>query len=237
MRLGDTDFPPSAGSGGSWGAASSGSSVYLACAELRSKIAGKLGVADDALSFADGTVIADNRQHALGEVGGGMAAVGTIKPGSMDKRFNQASYGAHFAEVGVHAVTGEVRVRRMLGVFAAGRILNEATARSQCYGGMIFGIGAALMEDLHHDRRDGRPTNPNLAEYHVPVNADVGDLSVEFLYERDTAANPLAAKGLGELGICGAGASIANAVHNACGVRVRDFPLTCDKLLAGLPEL
>ena len=237
VRLGDTDFPPSAGSGGSWGAASSGSSVYLACAELRSKIAGKLGVADDALSFADGTVIADNRQHALGKVGGGMAAVGTIKPGSMDKRFNQASYGAHFAEVGVHAVTGEVRVRRMLGVFAAGRILNEATARSQCYGGMIFGIGAALMEDLHHDRRDGRPTNPNLAEYHVPVNADVGDLSVEFLYERDTAANPLAAKGLGELGICGAGASIANAVHNACGVRVRDFPLTCDKLLAGLPEL
>ena len=237
VRLGDTDLPASAGSGGSWGAASAGSSVYLACAELRSKIAGKLGVADDALSFADGTAIADNRQHALGDVGGGMAAIGTIKPGAMDKRFNQAGYGAHFAEVGVNAVTGEVRVRRMLGVFAAGRILNEATARSQCYGGMIFGIGAALMEDLHHDTRDARPTNANLAEYHVPVNADVGDLSVEFLHERDTVANPLAAKGLGELGICGAGASVANAVYNATGVRVRDFPLTCDKLLDGLPEL
>ena len=237
VRLGDTDFPPSAGSGGSWGAASSGSSVYLACAELRSKIADKLGVADDTLSFADGTVIADNRQHALGEVGGGMAAIGTIKPGSMDKQFNQASYGAHFADVGVNAVTGEVRVRRMLGVFAAGRILNEATARSQCYGGMIFGIGAALMEDLQHDTRDARPTNANLAEYHVPTNADVGEMTVEFLYERDTKANPLAAKGLGELGICGAGAAVANAVYNACGVRVREFPVTCDKLLAGLPDL
>ncbi len=237
VRLGDTDFPPAAGSGGSWGAASSGSSVYLACAELRSRIAGKLGVAGDALSFADGTVIAENRQHDLADVGGGLSAVGTIEPGAMDKRFNQGSYGAHFAEVGVHAVTGEVRMRRMVGVFAAGRILNEATARSQCYGGMIFGIGAALMEDLHHDTRDARPTNPNLAEYHVPVNADIGEMTVEFLYERDTIANPLAAKGLGELGICGAGAAIANAVYNACGVRVRDFPITCDKLLAGLPEL
>ncbi len=236
VRLGDTDFPPAAGSGGSWGAASSGSSVYLACAELRSVIARKLGVDEDSLSFADGTVIAANRQHALAEIGGGLSAVGTIKPGAMDERFNQASYGAHFAEVGVNAVTGEVRVRRMLGVFAAGRILNEATARSQCYGGMIFGIGAALMEDLRHDRRDGRPVNPNLAEYHVPVNADVPAIEVEFLYERDTRANPLAAKGLGELGICGAGAAIANAVFNACGVRVRDFPLTCDKLLGGLPE-
>ena len=237
VRLGDTDFPPAAGSGGSWGAASSGSSVYLACAELRARIAGKLGVADDALSFADGTVIAENRQHDLGDVGGGLSAIGTIKPGAMDKRFNQASYGAHFVEVGVNAVTGEARVRRMLGVFAAGRILNEATARSQCYGGMIFGIGSALMEDLRHDRRDARVTNPNLAEYHVPVNADVGDLSVEFLYERDHAANPLAAKGLGELGICGAGAAVANAIHNACGIRVRAFPITCDTLLAGLPEM
>ena len=237
VRLGDTDYPPAAGSGGSWGAASSGSSVYLACAELRATIARNLGVGEDAVTFADGTVIAANRQHDLAEVGGGLSAVGTIKPGAMDKRFNQASYGAHFAEVGVNAVTGEVRVRRMQGVFAAGRILNEATARSQCYGGMIFGIGAALMEDLRHDHRDGRPVNPNLAEYHVPVNADVPPIGVEFLYERDTKANPLAAKGLGELGICGAGAAIANAVFNACGVRVRDFPLTCDKLLAGLPVI
>lgn len=237
VRLGDTDFPAAAGSGGSWGAASAGSSVYLACAELRSQIAGKLGVADDSLSFVDGSVIAQNRQYDLADVGGGLEAVGTIKPGAMDTQFNQASYGAHFAEVGVSAVTGEVRVRRMHGVFAAGRILNEATARSQCYGGMIFGIGAALMEGLRHDRRDGRPTNANLAEYHVPVNADVGELSVEFLYERDTVANPLAAKGLGELGICGAGAAVANAVFNATGVRVRDFPITCDKLLAGLPEM
>ena len=124
----------------------------------------------------------------------------------------------------------------MLGVFAAGRILNEKTARSQCLGGMTFGIGAALTEELVHDPRNGKLVNRDLAEYHLPVNADVPQLEVHFLEERDVHANPLQAKGLGELGISGAGAAIANAVYNACGVRVRDFPLTLDKIIKGLPE-
>ena len=131
--------------------------------------------------------------------------------------------------------TGEIRLRRMLGVFTAGRVLNAKTARSQAIGGMVFGVGAALEEDMVLDRRYGMYVNHDLAEYHVPVHADIPDIDAVFLPELDTKANPLKAKGVGELGICGAGASLANAVYNACGVRVRNYPITLDKVLAGLP--
>ncbi len=238
MSLGDTNDPPAAGSGGSWGAASAGSAVYLACERLREKLAAAMDVDVDVLTLKDGMAIGDNRQKAIGDlVGEGMQALGEIKPGKNEKLHRQASYGAHFAEVGVNAVTGEVRVRRMLGVFAAGRILNAKTARSQCLGGMTFGIGCALTEDLIHDQRTGKLVNRDLAEYHVPVNADVPQLEVHFLDERDIHANPIHAKGIGELGICGAAPAIVNAVYNACGVRVREMPITCDKLLAGLPPV
>ena len=236
MVLGDTNDVPAAGSGGSWGAASSGSAVYLACETLRGKLAKAMDVAEDELTLKDGVAIGGNRTRTIAElVGEGMESTGTIKPGQQEKQVHQASYGAHFAEVAVNVVTGETRVRRMLGVFAAGRILNERTARSQCLGGMTFGIGTALTEELIHDARTGKVVNHDLAEYHVPVNADVPQLDVMFLDERDVHANPIHAKGIGELGICGAGAAIANAVYNATGIRVRDFPLTLDKLLDGLP--
>ncbi len=239
VKLGDTDFPPAAGSGGSWGAGSSGSSVYLACEAIREKLAKAMQVDPEALTLKDGEAIADNRKVSIGELAGidGLVATGTIAPGKQEKATKQASYGAHFAEVGVNVVTGEVRVRRMLGVFAAGRILNEKTARSQCLGGMTFGIGAALTEDLIHDPRNGKLVNRDLGEYHVPVNADVPQQEVVFLQERDVHANPIHAKGIGELGIAGAGAAIANAVYNATGVRVRDYPLTLDKILDGLPAV
>ena len=238
VHLGDTDAPPGAGSGGSWGAGSSGSSVYLACEALRGQIAKAMGVDEGAMTLKDGRVIADNRSVPLAElVGEGMEATGQIAPGHQEKTFNQASYGAHFAEVAVNVVTGEVRVKRMLGVFTAGRILNEKTARSQCLGGMTFGIGCALTEELIHDPRNGKIVNRDFGEYHVPVNADVPQLEVEFLHERDIQANPLHAKGLGELGICGAAGAIGNAIYNATGVRVRDYPLTLDKLLEGLPAV
>lgn len=238
VHLGDTDAPPGAGSGGSWGAGSSGSSVYLACEALRGQIAKAIGVDEGAMTLKDGRVIADNRSVPLAElVGEGMEATGQIAPGHQEKTFNQASYGAHFAEVAVNVVTGEVRVKRMLGVFTAGRILNEKTARSQCLGGMTFGIGCALTEELIHDPRNGKIVNRDLGEYHVPVNADVPQLEVEFLHERDIQANPLHAKGLGELGICGAAGAIGAAIYNATGVRVRDYPLTLDKLLEGLPAV
>jgi xanthine dehydrogenase YagR molybdenum-binding subunit len=238
MALGDTNDPPAAGSGGSWGAGSSGSAVYLACEMLRGKLAKAVGVDDDALTLKDGVAIGGNCSTPIGElVGKGLEATGHIKPGKQEKETTQASFGAHFAEVGVNAVTGEVRVRRMLGVFAAGRVLNAKTARSQCLGGMTFGIGTALTEELLHDTRNGKLVNRDLAEYHVPVNADVPQLEVHFLGERDIHANPIHAKGIGELGISGAGAAIANAVYNASGIRVREFPITLDKLLAELPGI
>ncbi|MBW6526813.1 xanthine dehydrogenase family protein molybdopterin-binding subunit [Sphingomonas sp. RHCKR7] len=237
VHLGDGEAPPAAGSGGSWGAGSSGSSVYVACEGLREKLAKAMGVDADELTLKDGRAIAENRAVEITElVGDGMKVVGTIQPGHQEKAVRQASYGAHFAEVKVNAVTGEVRVVRMLGVFEAGRILNRKTARSQCLGGMTFGIGAALSEELVHDARNGKVVNRDLAEYHVPVNADIPQLEVEFLDGRDHHANPIHAKGIGELGISGAGAAIANAIYNATGVRVRDYPITLDKLLPGLPD-
>jgi len=158
-----------------------------------------------------------------------------IQPGATLKEDSQQSYGAQFAEVGVDIDTGEIRLRRMLGVFTAGRVLNAKTARSQAIGGMIFGVSAALEEDMVLDKRYGMYVNNDLAQYHVPVHADIPDIDAIFQPELDNKANPLKSKGVGELGICGAGAALANAVYNACGVRVRDYPITLDKVLAGLP--
>jgi len=164
-------------------------------------------------------------------------AEGSVTSAELDPHYGHAGFGAHFAEVGVDSDTGEVRVRRMLGVFAAGRILNAKTARSQMIGGMIWGIGAALMEENHVDLRFGSFVNQDLASYHVVVNADVGDVDAVFLDEADPHGNPLGSKGIGELGICGAGAAVVNAIYNATGARIRDFPVTPDKLLATLEAL
>lgn len=238
MSLGDTNDPPAAGSGGSWGAASSGTAVYLACEMLRGKLAKAAGVDEDGLTLKDGNAIGDNRSTPIGElVGKGLEATGHIKPGKQEKETSQAGFGAHFAEVAVNVITGETRVRRMLGSFAAGRVLNAKTARSQCLGGMTFGIGTALTEDLVHDTRTGKLVNHDLGEYHVPANADVPQMDVHFVDERDIHANPIHAKGIGELGISGAGAAVANAVYNATGIRVREFPITLDKLLDQLPAV
>ncbi|HEX8477503.1 MAG TPA: molybdopterin cofactor-binding domain-containing protein, partial [Telluria sp.] len=151
-------------------------------------------------------------------------------------QFAQQTFGAHFAEVAVHAHTGEIRVKRMLAVCSAGRILNPKMARSQIIGGMTMGIGAALMEELVVDQRHGFFVNHDLAGYEVPVHADVPHLDVMFLDEVDATIAPLKAKGVGELGISGAAAAVANAIYNATGVRVRDYPITLDKLLEKLPE-
>ena len=236
VELGDSRLPMSSGSGGSFGAASSGSALYDACLKLRTALAGRAGLDPDACRFAEGRITAGDQVREIRDLvpGGGLVADGDIDPGENNKKFSQQSYGAHFAEVGVDRDTGEIRLRRMLGVFTAGRILNEKTARSQAIGGMIFGVGAALHEDLVTDTRFGLFVNHDLAEYHVPVNADIVQLDAMFLLELDPASNPLRSKGIGELGICGAGAAIANAVFNATGIRIRDYPLTLDKVLAGM---
>ncbi|NEX45424.1 xanthine dehydrogenase family protein molybdopterin-binding subunit [Rhodobacter sp. ETT8] len=239
VRLGDSDLPKSAGSGGSWGASSAGSSVFLACERIRQDIAERCGCDEGTLTLKDGMAIADNRARPLAQVlaGAPLQAEGEIDKGKTSEAVRQATFGAFFAEVAVNAVTGETRLRRMHGSFAAGRILNAKTARSQCLGGMTFGIGMALTEELIHDPRDGHIVNHDLAEYHLPVNADVPQLSVNLLEERDPWANPMQAKGIGELGICGAGACIVNAIHDATGIRVRHLPATLDKLLEGLDRL
>jgi len=132
---------------------------------------------------------------------------------------------------------GEVRVRRMLGVFTAGRVLNAKTARSQAIGGMVFGVGAALHEEMTLDPRFGYFVNHDLAGYEVPVHADIPHQEVIFLDETDPISSPMKAKGVGELGICGAGAAVINAIHNATGARIRNMPATPDKLLATLEAL
>jgi xanthine dehydrogenase YagR molybdenum-binding subunit len=151
--------------------------------------------------------------------------------GDLDKRYQQSTFGAHFVEVGVDAATGEIRVRRMLAVCAAGRILNPTTARSQVIGAMTMGVGAALMEELAVDKRAGYFVNHDLAGYEVPVHADIPHQEVIFLDETDPISSPMKAKGVGELGICGVAAAVANAIYNASSVRVRDYPITLDKLL------
>jgi xanthine dehydrogenase YagR molybdenum-binding subunit len=236
VELGDTSFPEAAGSGGSWGAGSSGSALFEACNSLREKLARMAGMNPETARFANGSIASGEQSVRLTDlVGAGVEADGEIQPGSNNREFSQQSYGAHFAEVGVDADTGEVRLRRMLGVFTAGRILNAKTARSQAIGGMVFGVGSALHEDMTLDPRFGYYVNHDLAEYHVPVHADIPAIDAIFLAELDERSNPLKSKGIGELGICGAGASIANAVYNACGARIRDYPITLDKLLAKLP--
>ncbi len=235
VMLGDSDLPNGPGSGGSWGAASAGSAVYLACEALRKEVAAKLDVDETEVTFLNGEVISGNKKHKLSDLlEGPLDAEGHIEPGKTMEELTQSTFGAHFAEVAVNAVTGETRVRRMLGVFAAGRIMNPKTARSQCLGGMTFGIGMALTEELVHDARFGHIVNHDLAEYHLPVHADVPELDVMLLDERDPHANPMQVKGIGELGICGAAAAITNAIFNATGVRVRDYPATLDKVLVGL---
>jgi xanthine dehydrogenase YagR molybdenum-binding subunit len=208
VLLGDTNYPPTDGSGGSFGAATSGSAVRAACQKLKA-------------GLASGTTEAE----------------GSVTPAALSTSYSHAGFGAHFVEAAVHRDTGEVRVRRMLGVFAAGRILNPKTARSQMIGGMTWGIGSALMEENRVDQRYGSFINQDLASYHVAVNADVGEMDAVFLHEDDPNGSPLGSKGIGELGICGAGAAVINAIHNATGARIRDFPATPDKLLHALQML
>jgi xanthine dehydrogenase YagR molybdenum-binding subunit len=238
VELGDTNFPQAAGSGGSWGAGSSGSALFEACNALREKLARMASMDPETARFANGSIASEEKSIRLTDlVGAGVDAEGEIQPGRTVKDFSQQSYGAHFAQVGVDMDTGEVRLRRMLGVFTAGRVLNAKTARSQAIGGMVFGVGAALHEEMTLDPRFGYFVNHDLAEYHVPVHADIPAIDAIFLTELDDKSNPLKSKGIGELGICGAGASVANAIYNACGARIRDYPITLDKVLSKLPML
>jgi xanthine dehydrogenase YagR molybdenum-binding subunit len=248
IELGNSDFPPTTGSGGSLGAGSSCSAVYNACVALRDVIAQAAvadarsplhGAAASAVAFRDGRAIAGNASESLAGIAArsapaGLSAIGTIEPGDTYRRYAQFSFAAYFAVVQVDMDTAEVRARRMLGVFDCGRILNAKTARSQLLGGMIWGLGAALHEEGVIDTRSGAFVNRDLAGYHFAANADVPQMEAVLLDGVDYNSNPVGSKGVGEIGICGSGAAIANAVFNATGVRVRSFPISLEEVLAGL---
>ena len=239
VMLGDSDSPTSAGSGGQWGANNSTAGVYAACVKLREMVAQKLGFNSPDVAFADGKVSVGNRSVALSDAArdGTLTAEDAIEYGDLGKKYQQSTFAGHFVEVGVNAYTGETRIRRMLAVCSAGRILNPKSARSQVIGAMTMGAGAALMEELAVDKRFGLFINHDLATYEVPAHADIPHQEVIFLDEVDPISSPMKAKGVGELGICGVGAAIANAVYNATGVRVRDYPITLDKFMDRLPQV
>jgi len=248
VEIGDSELPPAPGSGGQFGAATAGSAALAAGMNLRQAIA-ELAVSDPgsplhggdpkSVTFQDGVVALENRSETLAELvrraaPAGLTVEGEIRPAQDAQKWSQQTYGAHFCEVGVDPVTGEVRVRRMLGVFAAGRILNAKTAKSQLTGGMIWGVASALHEGNAPDPRYGSLLGQDLGNYLVTVQADIGELDAIMLDEVDDKANPMGIKGVGELGNSGAGAAVANAIYNACGVRLRDYPITPDRLLPGL---
>ncbi|BFO17836.1 hypothetical protein SHKM778_42240 [Streptomyces sp. KM77-8] len=212
-EIGDSDLPSASLAGGSSGTASWGWAVHDACAGLGGLLGGLTG-----------------RLPAEG-VG---ARADTAGRADAESAYARHAFGAHFAEVTVDTVTGEVRVRRMLGVFAAGRVLNARTARSQFIGGMVMGLGTALTEGSTMDAAFGEFTESDLASYHVPAHADVPAVAAHWIDEEDAHLNPMGGKGIGEIGNVGSAAAIGNAVHHATGVRHRELPLTPDRVLAGL---
>jgi xanthine dehydrogenase YagR molybdenum-binding subunit len=246
--LGDSRFPGAPISGGSQTAASVGPAILaaveaakqrlfpLALAVNRSPLA---GFAATDLALENGFVLVRAAPHCRISVPALLArsrldrleVSGTAAPGDEKQRYSMHSFGAQFAEVRIDPLTCEIRVSRYVGAFAAGRILNAKTARSQAIGGIVFGIGMALLEETHVDRNIGRITNANIAEYLVPVNADIPEITTIFVEEQDRLVNPIGVKGLGELPIVGAAAAVANAVYHATGVRVRDLPIRLEKLL------
>ncbi|RVU17594.1 xanthine dehydrogenase family protein molybdopterin-binding subunit [Streptomyces antnestii] len=206
VRIGDTDYPMASVAGGSSGMTTWGSAVVEAARAFRSRY--------------------------RTEPPDGAEASGVVQP--PDDRYAMHAFGAQFAEAHVHTDTGEVRVPRLLGVFAAGRIINPRTARSQFIGGMTMGLSMALHEISVLDPRTGHVVNHDFADYHITANADVDEIEAQWLPEHDPHVNAMGSKGIGEIGIVGTAAAVSNAVWHACGVRVRDLPITLDKVLHAL---
>jgi xanthine dehydrogenase YagR molybdenum-binding subunit len=248
VEIGDTDFPQTPVSGGSMTAASTGSAVLEAGKAARQAvISGAIADSSSPLygKTADGIDIKDGRIFLTGDttVGEDVSALirrqtlpyieakATSQSGPDAENYSKHSFGAVFTEVHVDPDLGMVRVNRVTGVYSVGKLLNAKTGRSQLIGGIVFGIGMALLEETLMDARSGRVVNADLAEYHLPVNRDVPVIDVSAVNEEDLIVSPLGGRGIGEIGITGIVASIGNAVYNATGTRVRSLPITLDKLL------
>ena len=248
FALGDSSLPHAPVSGGSQSVASVSPAVREAASQARAKLIA-MAIADpgsplsggsiDDVTVNNGWVISradpskrDPAAAVIARNGGKpIEAMATTKPGDEKQQFAFHSFGAVFTEVHIDADLGTIRVPRIVGVYDVGSLLNEKTAHSQLMGGLVWGIGSALTEKSELDTRYGRYTNANLAEYHVPVNADIGLLDITLLGKPDPHINSLGARGIGEIGITGVAGSIANAVYHASGVRVRDLPITLDKVM------
>lgn len=246
VKLGRSTFPTSSGSGGSFGAGSTGSAVQAACQNLRRELIKHLNEAPqcahlsknaiDSAQLSGGRILVDNESFSVQSLLESadldtLCVQGQIEPGEDHDNYAQSSWGAHFVEISVDRDTAEITVDRITTVVSAGTIFNQKTAASQVKGGVVWGLSYAMREELMLDERYGAFMNRDLAEYHIPVNRDVPDIDCHFRIQADFRSNPLGSKGIGELGICGAGAAIANAVFDATGVRVRHFPITLDKIL------
>jgi xanthine dehydrogenase YagR molybdenum-binding subunit len=249
VRIGQSNFPTTPPHGGSMTMASVGSAVHDACSALRSEMVSRAtanprsplnGAQMSSLDVEDGWVTLQSdtsrRQHyveILAQAGGTPIEVSrTSQSGDEVKQYSMHSFGALFVEVGVDAELATVTIRRTVGAYGVGRVINPRLAHSQAIGGMIGGIGMALMEGTVLDRRDGRPVNASMADYLVPVNLDIsGTLEAHFVEENDSKVNPLGAKGLGELALIGMAPAIANAVYHATGRRVRNLPIRIESLL------
>ena len=248
FELGDSRMPRAPVSGGSQSVASVAPAVQAACAAVRAKLVAMAVASDDSPLYrqpVDQVIITDGRLHlrdaaSTGEMiavllarngGQTVSARGESKPGAEREKYSMHSFGAVFAEVWVDGELGVIRLPRLSGAYAVGKLLNAKTAHSQLMGGLVWGASMALFEDSMRDVRYGRVVNANLAEYHIPVNADIGVIDVAFIPEDDLHVNPLGAKGIGEIGITGVAGAIGNAVFNATGKRIRDLPITLDKLL------
>jgi xanthine dehydrogenase YagR molybdenum-binding subunit len=248
IELGDTNLPPNPISAGSMTVASTGSAVHLAAMAARDKLVQlavtdpdsplhgarheEVAIADGRLTFRGKADHGESIEQLLGRNGGRpIEGKAEAKPGDETQQYSMHAFGAVFAEVRVDRDLGVVKVARMVGAYGVGRVLNPKTARSQLYGGITFGIGMALMEHTITDLRSGRYVNADIAEYHIPVHADIPPIDIFLVDEKDEQVDPIGAKGIGEIGITGAVAAIANAVFHATGIRVRDLPITLDKLL------
>jgi len=247
FELGNSQMPESPVSGGSTTVASVGPAVQAAGHALRLKLIGialadqaspLFGVTADQIGFENGELYRldePSRREAMAAIvarhGAPVEVKAKAEPGDEKKKYSMHAFGAVFVEVTVDEDLGEIRVPRVVGVYGVGKLMNEKTGYSQLMGGIVWGIGLALFEETVIDKRNGRAVNGNLAEYHVPVNADIQGIDVQIVDEDDPHVNPLGAKGIGEIGITGVGAAIANAVYHATGKRVRDLPITLDKLL------
>jgi len=248
FELGDTDMPPTPASVGSATASSTGPAVNAAAMAARQKLV-QMAIADtgsplhgareDDVRTADGrlSLATDPSKSETFEAlitrnsGQPVEARVDLKPTPDQQQYSMHSFGAVFSEVRVDRDLGVVRVPRVVAAYGGGKILNVKTATSQMIGGIVWGISQALLEETRIDRRSGRYVNADLAEYHVPVNADIGSIDVTFVPEDDAHVNPIGVKGVGEIPIVGVAGSIANAIYNATGKRIRDLPITLDKLL------